>query len=96
MSKTYKVVPYKYHRRPKGKLQAMRNEARKKAIPPDAWDDEAHDDQCYDVYNVLGRLLDLGIEDEIVEHKLVNKFHISHQRAIHMIKKWKERNCGVN
>jgi len=91
MGKTYKKVPYRIHRNPKGRLQATRNNVRPKAIPPDAWDDEAHDDQCWDVYNVLEHLIDLGIEDSVIEHKLVNKFHLTHLRAIEMIRRWKEK-----
>lgn len=91
MGKTYRKIPTSTFRKPKGKKQAIINNARKGAIPPSAWDDKRHNDECYDVYTVAYKLIDLNLDDEEIHHKLVNKFHIPFEEAVRIvnrIRKW--------
>ena len=97
MGKTYKRQQiYDYFRKPKGRKQAKINNVRKGAIPPDSWDDVQHDDQCYVVYRLLEKMIDSNISDEEIEHKLVNKFKISHPKAIEFIRQYRHRKYDIN
>lgn len=82
MSRSYKaVLPGRMFRHPKGRRQAIRNEARKRAIPPDAWDDICLDDSCYTIENVAVHLHQKGwSEDKIVRH-LRKKYGVSSKVA---------------
>lgn len=87
MSRTTRKFPYDQpHRKPKGKKQAIINKARKKAIPPSAWDDYPIDNLCYQPYRVAHELEKKGLSKEEAENKLVKKFKISHAEARHIIR----------
>lgn len=81
MARTIKKFPYKIHRNPKGFLRAKRNGARNKAVPPTAWDDLMHDNQCYSPYNVAEHMLQSGLSDCRIVRKLMKKFKLSYYQA---------------
>lgn len=45
MGKTWKRIPYRYYRIPRGLKNAIINKAR--SIPPTSWDDRPYDKQCH-------------------------------------------------
>jgi hypothetical protein len=72
MGKTRKQYPHGgFHRRPKGKKQAMQaGVERKKAIPPDAWDDLNYDDQVWKPWKIAKKLWKNGKPWEYIRKKL--------------------------
>ncbi len=81
MSRTYKHMPTEVVRRPKGRKQALINEARKKAIPPDAWDDLHFDNHCYAVYNAAENMLEQGKSKSEIISKIRKKFNLTFYEA---------------
>ena len=54
MSRTYRSTTYHWLRRPKGRINAKRNNARAGAVPPDPWDDITSADKDCDHVNFGG------------------------------------------
>lgn len=89
MSRTYKYVPsgpYGY-RRPRGELNAKRNNARKKAIPPNAWDDICHCKETTAIYNVILRMHKKGWDDEKIARKINQKWNMGIKNAYKLVKR---------
>ena len=58
MGKTYKKFPWGQYRKPRGRKHALIQGARKKAIPPNSWEDIRADDQCWLPYKLARRFYD--------------------------------------
>jgi len=78
MSRTYKTS-YGYFRPVRGNKQAIISEARKKAIPPNSWDDIPYDKQCFVLYKIALGLHKKGWEKERI---------IKHLKIKYKIKEW--------
>lgn len=87
MSRTYKRYPYSCFRHPSGKCRALRSGVkRKKAIPPDAWDDVHIDKQAFLPETVAQGLWEnCYSREEIVRH-LRKKFKISLREAERIVR----------
>ncbi len=81
MSRTYKHMPTDVVRHPKGKRQALINEVRKKAIPPDAWDDLHFDNHCYAAYNATENMIEQGKSKSEIISKIRKKFNLTFHEA---------------
>jgi len=86
MGKTYKRIPFGCVRSPKGRKQALINEARKGALPPDAYDDKPFDKQCFQTYDIAYDMIKSGMEPNEVIKKLRNKYKLTHQQAMECVK----------
>jgi len=74
MSRTYKNnSPSHYHRRLSGWKNAIINNARKKAIPPNPWDDKDADSQCWQTRKNISNMFKNGIEIEEIEKRVRQK-----------------------
>ena len=93
MSRTYKHYPRSYHRRKSGHPQGLRRKLtreevdegipaeRKKAIPPDPWDDDRYDDVCHIPNRAAENMKDQGLSREEIVRNLKRKFKLSHVEA---------------
>ena len=81
MGKTYKRYCYLYLRRPKGRKQAIINECRYGAIPPDPWDDVNHCKLVHQPWDIARKLEEKGIGRDLAAKKLVDKFHLTYAQA---------------
>lgn len=76
MSRTYKKFTGRCFRNPHGHRQAIIAGCRKRAIPPDPWDDKGIDKQCYVHYKIADGLAEKGHSGlQIVKH-LMSKYKI--------------------
>lgn len=76
MSRTYKRYTGHCFRNPRGHRQAIIGGARKRAIPPDPWDDKGLDKQCYVHFKIADGLAKKGYSGlQIVKH-LMDKYKI--------------------
>jgi hypothetical protein len=80
MSRTYRNIPHSYFRNPKGKKQALINGVRKKAVPPDSWDDIPFNKEVWTVTRVINEMEGRFTEAEIIQ-KIANKFKLSYKEA---------------
>lgn len=76
MSRTYKKKAAGYFRSLSGHKQAVINKARKRAIPPDSWEDIHYDRQCDLPYKVSLALHKKGWENDRIKKHLRKKFKI--------------------
>lgn len=77
MSRTRKKFPWQWNscfRCPKGQKNALVNNARKSAIPPDAWDDISYDKQCWLPQRVAESLVKKGWNGYAVIDHLIRKY----------------------
>lgn len=70
MGKTYRYNKH-YFRNPKGKKNAIINGARKKAIPPDEWDDVSP--SAKDIFFSVNRMAEKEMPKEEIVKKIKNK-----------------------
>jgi len=100
MGKTYKRMPYGYFRSMKGhrKCLAIREEVklereekipniRKRALPPDPWDDFAFSREVWAPYGAARRMKEEGMKPELAIKKLARKFHIPYLQAQEIFEK---------
>lgn len=86
MSRTYKHLSTRQHRKPSGKKQAIINEARKGSVPPSEWDDLAHDDHCHLPYKVAATMYKKGnLSDDKIIQKLCKKFKLVYSDALEVL-----------
>jgi len=85
MGKTYKRYPFGYHRRPRGRKQAIINHCRPGAVPPDAWDDLPLCSLVFRPYNVANSLYEDGWKKEDIRKTLKNKFHLRDFEIFHIL-----------
>ena len=90
MSDTYRYFPDKTFRCPKGRKKAIINNVRKKAIPPDPWEDIGFDDESLKPWKILEKLIKNGKDDEYIFNKLKKKFHLSSDKILYMIRCYKK------
>jgi len=76
MSRTYKSLPTRMHRRPKGKKRAINGGCRPGAVPPDSYDDLPICNLAWRPYKVARKMFDKGIEKEDIINCLKNKFNL--------------------
>lgn len=88
MGKTIRRVPHSYFRRPRGRKQALIQGARKKAIPPDSWDDISHNRECRLPYILGRRFYDEGMSREDAIRILRGKFRLSQSQAKDATYRW--------
>jgi hypothetical protein len=92
MSKTIRRVPRGFFRSPKGHKQALINEVRHGAIPPDAWDDipvASRREGYTRAERITLDLLQKGYNDECVAKILTKKFKgLSYIRAYRDVVRW--------
>jgi len=83
VGKTYRAYPDDncIIRKPKGHKQAIINNARKKAIPPSAWDDLPHNPECYLPFHIASRMIDNGFDDNTIIKKLKIKYKLTQRQA---------------
>lgn len=91
MGKTYKKYPLMYYRQPRGRKQALVQGARKKAVPPDAWDDIRCDKQCWLPYDLGHRFHEAGMSREEAIRKLRRKFRLSQLDAEDATSEWERK-----
>jgi hypothetical protein len=87
MGKTYRRVPQKYHRCPRGRRQAIINEARNGAIPPDAWDDLPVCDEAHRSWHYVWTADKEGVPHEQIRKTLKHKFGLKQWEISKIIKK---------
>jgi len=95
MGKTYKDYPRSYFRHPRGYKQAVIADARKRSVPPTAWDDYYCDRQCRTPWIVAKKMLLAGLSAEKAAHKIVRKFKVSYVRAMDIVM-WHEKRLRVD
>jgi len=84
MSRTYRNKnghTWKLFRNPRGRKNAIKNNARRRAIPPDSWDDIQINSENYIPWKVAEKLLLKKKTKEFVIQSLKTRFKISHQLA---------------
>jgi len=81
MGKTYRHTPESMHRKPKGHKQAIINGARKKAIPPDSWEDLNHDDEVFMPFQAAVRMIDKGEDKDTIIKRIRQKYKLSQRQA---------------
>ena len=84
MARTRKKFPWEWNsvfREPRGKTRAVRGKARKRSIPPDAWEDISYDKQCWLPQKVSSRLLRRGWNPYKVISHLVHHYGVSRRVA---------------
>jgi hypothetical protein len=77
MGKTYRHLPDKCIRHPKGHKQAKINKARHKAVPPSAWDDEQYNNECWRPLRIAKKMKDQGFSWEEIRSRVVEKFNLN-------------------
>jgi hypothetical protein len=77
MSGTRKRQNNRAYRSLKGHKQATRDGCRNKSIPPDPWDDIRPDDQCFVASKMMDRMFNNGVEFEVIEKKIKNRFKLA-------------------
>jgi len=84
MARTRKKFPWEWNsvfRNPRGKMQAVRGKARKRAIPPDSWEDKSYDRQCWLPQKVARQLLHKGWNPyDIISH-MVHRYGVTQRTA---------------
>ena len=81
MSRTYKYRQRYWYRRVRGRKRALLNNARKKSIPPDPWDDIPVDNQCSVAEKVALGLHKKGWSNEKIAKRISWKFKIHYLRV---------------
>ena len=81
MGKTYKSFTYSYLRVPRGRKAALIQGVRKKAVPPDPWEDICHDMHCYLPMRAAENMRKQGVDDETIIKKIRRKFKLSQNEA---------------
>lgn len=94
MSRTHKHYPFRrVHRGMSGHAQAIRRKLtreeidegipaeRKKAIPPDPYEDYRYDDQCFMPTRAAENMKHQGLSQEKTIRRLKRKFRLSHAEA---------------
>ena len=81
MSRTFRKIPHSCVRSPRGRKQAIINDARKGAIPPDAWDDQPHNKECWTPQSVAYKLSKRNFSIEEIIHILIKKFSLTYEEA---------------
>ena len=76
MGKTYKKYN-SWFRNPRGKIQAMANDARPGAVPPDSWDDIPTDRSANISRHAATRMLKRGLPLDKIRKKLKFKFKLN-------------------
>ena len=101
MSRTYRNYEdnaYKCYRRPRGHVQAVLNDVRQRAVPPDAWDDYCFQREQRVPWKVTRKMLAAGENITEIIHRLKTKFKMSFSLAEKIVvesKNWHERNEEV-
>lgn len=88
MARTYKKCPWEWNscfRTPRGKRNALRGNARKRAIPPDGWDDKSYDKQCWQPQRVAEALLRRGWSQKDVIRHLRKKYGLTQRTAYDIV-----------
>jgi len=84
MSRTRKKFPWEMNsifRCPKGKKKALQNNVRKRAIPPDAWDDLNYDKQCMLPMTIAKKLINKGWDGHKIIDHLVKNYGVTRKTA---------------
>jgi hypothetical protein len=81
MGKTYKKCVSYFFRRPRGKLWAIVNGTRPKAIPPDEWDDDLLCRSARQPWTVARRMVSAKIPREAAIRRLARKFGMEYVEA---------------
>ena len=84
MSRTYRQKPRKTFRRLGGRKQAIINDARPGAVPPDAWDDICASDECWLPMRVAIKMYGRFEKTEAIR-RLVKKFKLTYVEAEQII-----------
>ena len=92
MSKTYRRFPIGCFRDPRGRRQAIINEVRYGAIPPDPWDDVPHSPESLFPWRVTQMMKDKGLTKEVARRKLTRKFHLASWQITYLFKCVYDRN----
>jgi len=87
MSRTYRRRRYssQWMRSPKGRINAIVNQARNASIPPDPWDDFFLRGENSAPDHVARHMIDRGKSPEYVIRKISKKFHIQKTIAIEIV-----------
>ena len=98
MSRTYRNYEdnaYKCYRRPRGHVQAVLNDVRQRAVPPDAWDDYCFQREQRVPWKVTRKMLAAGENITEIIHRLKTKFKMPFSLAEKIAvesKNWHDRN----
>lgn len=84
MGKTYRHLPDTIFRKPKGHKQAKANKVRHKAIPPNAWDDIMHNNECWQPFKVAQKMKSQGFEWEEISNRVKFKFNLTAYEVHHL------------
>jgi len=85
MSRTFKKYPRHWYRRPSGRKRALVNGVRKRAVPPDPYDDIHPDRQCFSADKVGLELHKLGWSNEKIAKRLSWRFKVPYLVIWHSI-----------
>ena len=84
MARTRKKFPWEWNsvfRSPRGRCRSRRGGARKRSVPPDAWEDISYDKQCWLPQRVAARLADKGWDGYSIRDHLMRKYGVSLKEA---------------
>jgi hypothetical protein len=88
MGKTYKRFSKGFLRKPRGRKQALIQGARKKAVPPRAWDDLPLGKQCWFPTELACRFCRKGMTREEAIRILRKRFRLSQREAFEATYFW--------
>lgn len=75
MSKTYRELPVRQCRAPRGRMAALRRGDR--AIPPSAWDDIRYGGEVERPWDVLYSMVRRGDDPNAAVDRVVRRFHVA-------------------
>lgn len=83
MSKTFRKIPRSYYRRPKRNNARKDDEwTRRKAIPPNPWNDISFNKEVYIPYTIAERMIEKGKSLEDVAKVMANNSKENYERCL--------------
>ena len=75
-------------RRPKGHTNAVRNDARKRAVPPTSWEDIPVNAECSLPFKVAAKLIKKGEHYQEVASKISKRFNLPMLETFNICDYW--------
>lgn len=86
MSRTNRCCPKNYLRQPRGRKRAIINNARKRSIPPSAYDDINRGNESWLPYRLGRMFIEEGMTRDEIIRRLMKRFNIKRYELIEMLK----------
>jgi hypothetical protein len=94
MSRSYKFCPFGIFRSPRGHKQALIQEVRSGAVPPNNWDDIPHDKMAFFPYELVERFVKEGKSTEWIVRKIHHRVG-GFKRAEEMVRRTLKRKAII-